>query len=346
MNRTLHLVTNFLLFGTCFALSYLFSLGIFSLIGTPPELWRHVISGIFGCFLAGLFHMVLHRKSVCNRAITDIFNALDQIAQGNFNVFVEKNVDDGHRTDELVDRVNNMARELNSMEQLRQDFISNVSHEFRSPLTSISGYAALLRKEATTPEQVEYARIIEAESKRLSKLSEHLLLLSVLEDETMDLNRQDFRLDRQIEDVILLLEPQWTAKTIGIEVSLPKTTLSGSEDLLRQVWMNLLANAIKFTPEGGTISVQLEATGDRVVCRVRDNGIGIPAQDQIHIFERFYKVDKAHSRALGGNGLGLSLVKKITELHGGTVGVESLPGEGSTFTVSLPRQTPAACSEG
>jgi len=260
--------------------------------------------------------------------------ALDKIAQGNFDVFIERDEDGHHNM--IIDSINEMAKELGSMEQLRQDFISNISHEFQSPLTSISGYAALLRKDGATLQQLEYATIIEEESKRLSKLSENLLRLSVLEAEDSSITKATFRLDRQIENVVLLLEPQWNAKNIIPETSLPKITVCGNEDLLKQVWINLLVNAIKFTSENGEINVSLIPDRENVVCLISDNGIGIATSDQMHIFQRFYKVDKSRDRSLGGNGLGLALVKKIVNMHEGDVTVESALGKGTTFKVTLP----------
>jgi two-component system phosphate regulon sensor histidine kinase PhoR len=143
-------------------------------------------------------------------------------------------------------------------------------------------------------------------------------------------------LDKQIQHAVLMLEPQWSAKKIELSLELEKTMFNGDEGLLSQVWINLIHNAIKFTTERGMIGVTLMGDGKAVVCRVSDTGAGISEEDRMHIFERFYKADKARDRALGGSGLGLSLVKKIVELHGGTVTAQSELGKGSVFTVSLP----------
>jgi signal transduction histidine kinase len=206
-----------------------------------------------------------------------------------------------------------------------------VSHEIQSPLTSIGGFAALL-KNADLPddERRRYLAIIEAESKRLSSLSDNLLKLSALDNESIAMT--EFRLDRQLSNIILTLEPQWSGKNLTVDAALPKCVASGDENLLSQVWMNLLVNAIKFTPENGVISVSLNENA----VKISDTGVGIAKDELPHIFERFYKVDKARDRALGGNGLGLSLVKKITELHGGKISVESETGKGTTFEIFLP----------
>ena len=261
-------------------------------------------------------------------------DALAQIARGNFDVFLDAKATDMHH--DLAEAINDMARGLGNLETMRQDFISNVSHEIQSPLTSISGFAGLLKKEDLSAEQRRrYAEIIEAESKRLSSLSENLLKLTTLDNSKLPLNRQDFRLDKQLEHVALLLEPQWSAKNLNLEAELPLCILCGDEDLLSQVWTNLLHNAIKFTPEGGQISIGLKQEGDAAQVTIGDTGIGIGPEDRIHIFERFYKADKARARSAGGNGLGLSLVKKIVDLHGGSIRVESTIGEGTTFEIFL-----------
>ncbi|MDR0906921.1 MAG: HAMP domain-containing histidine kinase [Oscillospiraceae bacterium] len=265
----------------------------------------------------------------------NINNAIDRIAHGDFNVRIDGG--EHHPLSELTERLNKMARELGTVEQLRQDFVSNVSHEIQSPLTSITGFAALLRNGDLSPElRTHYLEIIESESRRLSKLSDNLLKLSSLDADAEPLKKAVFRLDKQLENAVLMSEPQWTAKKIELSLALEKVEISGDEELLTQVWVNLLHNAIKFTPEGGKIDISLTRDGGRVRVTVADSGIGIAEEDRIHLFERFYKADKSRDRALGGNGLGLSLVKKITELHGGNIELESEVGKGTAFRVFLP----------
>lgn len=311
--------------------------GIFSYLGAC--LIGILIFAILGKVIFDILkrtrHMAEHERSMRGFMETTV-EALEKIAKGDFNVSLTANVHDPFS--ELTESVNRMARGLSNMEVQRQDFISNVSHEIQSPLTSISGFAALLKTDSLTGEQRRhYLDIIEAESKRLSKLSDNLLKLSALEAESAPLSRTVFRLDRQLQNAILTLEPQWDEKHIEIEAELPKTETSADEGLMLQVWINLLHNAVKFTPQNGRISVTLRESEDGAECIVADNGSGIPKDDQVHIFERFYKVDKSRDRSLGGNGLGLSLVKKIVELHGGTVTFESEPGAGTVFSVFLPK---------
>ncbi|MDR1264645.1 MAG: HAMP domain-containing histidine kinase [Propionibacteriaceae bacterium] len=259
--------------------------------------------------------------------------ALDRIAHGDFSVRLP--ADRRHPLIELIDSVNNLAAELGDLEAQRQGFISNVSHEIQSPLTSIGGFARLLRDPSLTLEAREhYLDIIEAETRRLSKLSDNLLRLSALE--TGALERQRYRLDEQLRDVILLLEPQWAAKDLDLELA---TDPSGTEivadrDLLCQVWINLVQNAIKFTPATGWVRVVLTPAADGWCCQVADSGPGIDPADRPHVFERFYRGDKA--RGGDGNGLGLALVKRVVELHSGRVDLASAPGAGTAVTVYLP----------
>jgi two-component system phosphate regulon sensor histidine kinase PhoR len=337
----IHKVSFLFIMSSVFAAAYALTRLIFGVTGHPPEPVDYILSGLLGMILMPLVGRFLIFQqmfdSLHGKPLMEILNAMSKIAQGDFNVFVD--ADEEHSPySEVADSVNKMARELGSLEKLRQDFISNVSHEIQSPLTSISGYASLLMRDGISPEQIiHYATIIEAESKRLSKLSDNLLRLSVLEADGAPPEVKAFRLNKQLESIILMLEPQWSQKNIILDVSMPVMTMNGNEDLLSQVWINLLHNAIKFTPENGGIHVVLGGNEDNVICTIADNGIGISPEDQIHIFERFYKVDKARDRSLGGNGLGLSLVKKIVEMHGGQVTVESELGKGSIFKVIMPK---------
>lgn len=268
-----------------------------------------------------------------------IIDGIRRISTGDFNVVLDKDRDFGEFS-EIVESINEMASELNRMETMRQDFISNVSHEIQSPLTSIRGFARALRSETLSPENRQhYLDIIEAESTRLSGLSDNLLKLSALESENFPFEKKKYRLDKQLREVILALEPQWLEKDIEVEAELAVTEVSAVGDLMSQVWTNLLHNSIKFTPAGGCIHVELKQTGASLQVYIRDSGIGIAAEELPRIFERFYKADKARSASRGGSGLGLSLVKKIVEIHGGRVTAESRPGEGTAFTVDLPVQS-------
>lgn len=271
-----------------------------------------------------------------------IINALEKIAKGDFSV----QLDEEPRNEglgrvpvfrDLVKSVNHLALELNQMESMRQEFISNVSHEIQSPLTSIRGFAAALQDAQLSPtERAHYLGIIESESTRLSRITDNLLQLASLESAQIKFEPKPYRLDKQIRRLILASEPQWTNKRLELEASLDDVLFTGDEDLMSQVWINLLHNSIKFTPEGGSIRVILCRQGERVVVGVSDTGIGISEEDQARVFERFYKADKARQRSQEGSGLGLSIARKILELHRGTIGLESTLGIVTTFTISLP----------
>ena len=313
---------------------------LFRSTGRPPVLAAQLFVSCLAYLVFLLFFLLFAqaRHARCHRRrgdgfdpLGDLGDALDRIAAGNFDVLL----DSADGRNELADKVNRMARQLSSMEHMRQDFVSNVSHEIGSPLTSIRGFAALLKKEdLSLDERRRYAEVIEAESGRLSRLGDNLLKLSLLDSGGTALTPGRYRLDKQLEGILLTLEPQWSAKRIELDVSLPQATVSGDEELLGQVWINLLHNAIKFTPEGGTISVTLSAHDAQATVVVADSGIGMSEESRMHAFERFYKADCA--RGSGGSGLGLALAKRIVDLHGGDISVKSEKGAGSSFTVRLP----------
>ena len=330
-----------------FAVGYALSELLFRLTGRPGPLWVCIISGMLGLLIFSLaIRIITYTKrdtisanrrwaTIRNKYLDDTIEAMERIARGDFSVLIP--TDESNPFSELTESVNRMAHELGTMEQLRQDFISNVSHEIQSPLTSIAGFASLLKNETISLEQrAHYIDVIETEARRLSLLSDNLLKLSALENGAQSLTSSSFSLDRQIQNAVLTLEPQWSAKNLELSLALDKITFCGDEALLIQVWINLIHNAIKFTPKNGGILVSLTKCDDTAVCLISDTGIGFSEEDRMHIFERFYKADKSRDRALGGNGLGLSLVKKIVELHGGTIDAESIIGKGSTFTVTLP----------
>lgn len=347
-HRRPNIVVSIIIFFFTFECFFAAAYGIMSVIyrwsGTLSEFWTYIISSLLGLSLfacaVSVFRIIFIRYSKDFRqntgAHSQLLNAMTRIAQGDFDVFVDAG--DNFIHNEIAEGINKIAKELGSMEQLRQEFISNVSHEIQSPLTSIRGFAELLKNNNLASEQKNhYLDIIEAESKRLSALSDNLLKLSALEKGGEPLSFKEFRLDKQLEEIVLMLEPQWNAKHIALEVDLNRLTIQGDEGLLSQVWVNLLHNAIKFTPECGVISVVLKHDEHNVFCRISDTGMGIAPEDQIHIFERFYKVDKSRDRALGGNGLGLSIAKKIVELHNGRITPKSEIGKGTTFEITLPK---------
>ncbi len=309
----------------------------------PSALAAQIVNTLLGLLFAGLLLGAIGKVARSRgwmpemNMFTPIIEALERISRGDFSVRVTDEFHDNEMVGKLASSVNKMALELDQMENLRQEFISNVSHEIQSPLTSIRGFAQALKNEHLTPEERNhYLSIIEEESTRLSRVTENLLRLATLESDELQFNPKQYRLDRQVRNLILACEPQWRNKSIDMDVALQEVTVIADEDLLSQVWINLLHNSIKFTPDHGSIHVNLDRSPEQVIFKISDTGDGIPEEEQERIFERFYKVDKARNRSKGGSGLGLSIVKKIVELHKGTVQVESRVGRGTSFIVSLP----------
>ncbi|MBC6298894.1 sensor histidine kinase [Listeria booriae] len=269
-------------------------------------------------------------------------SALEEIGRGNFQISEQLQSlykMDGGNMRETVVQVEKMAQQLGEMETLRQDFIANVSHEIQSPLTSISGFTKLLQDDSIDDDKRRhYLDVIQAETTRLSKISENLLKLTALEKNDYQLNPTEFRLDYQIRDIILTAEPQWQNKQIDIIPELAPTKVYGDESLLYQVWQNLFHNAIKFTPKGGTIRVSLaQNKNQQTEIIIQDSGIGISKEEQLRIFERFYKADASRQAKIGGSGLGLSIVKRIADLHQMTIVVNSEEGTGTTITLQMPK---------
>jgi two-component system, OmpR family, phosphate regulon sensor histidine kinase PhoR len=313
---------------------------------SPGPLASQIVNLLLGLLFAVLIIWILTYFSRSKLAakqmgvFSPIIEAMERIAKGDFTVRLEDTYDDRNFVGTLVKSVNTMAVELDQMEKMRQEFISNVSHEIQSPLTSIRGFAQALRNDQLGPaDRQHYLTIIETESMRLSKLSDNLLKLAALDAENVALQSQRYRLDRQLRTVVLACEPQWSIKQIGVDLELQELTITADEDMLSQVWTNLIHNGIKFTPAGGSLCIELCQRDGQILCSIADTGIGIAPEDQPLVFERFFKADRSRERALGGSGLGLAIARKIVELHGGTIAISSALGAGTTFTVCLPGQS-------
>ena len=267
------------------------------------------------------------------KPIKRLSTASKEVAKGNFDIEVKiKTLDE---IGQLTADFNLMTKELKNIDFLRKDFVSNVSHEFKTPITSIKGFAKLIRDGQLSDNQLkEYSEIIVTESDRLSLLSSNLLKLSELDSKMIREQSVLFSLDEQIRKTILILEVQWSKKEIEFDIDLEKISINGDEHLLQEVWLNLIQNAIKFSHQNDKMKIRLYKNSDMVIVEITDYGIGISAKDKDRIFERFYKGDK--SRSKDGNGLGLVIVKKIIELSNGNIRFESELGKGSTFIVELP----------
>jgi signal transduction histidine kinase len=302
-----------------------------------------LLGSLFAFLVLGLLGRIFAARRGEMAVLGPILDAIDRIAAGDFAVRLDEAPRDNHAFTTLAQRVNTMASGLEQIEGMRREFIANVSHEIQSPLTSIRGFARALQSEQLDPdERSHYLAIIETECMRLSKLSDNLLTLAALEASGLQPAAEPYRLDQQIREVVLAAEPQWVARDLDVEVDLAPATVVADADRLRQVWTNLLHNSVKFTPPGGQIRIALRQEGaGGVAVSVADTGVGIAEDDVPHLFERFFKADRARDRAQSGSGLGLSIAHAIVALHGGTIDVQSAPGGGSTFTVRLPADAPA-----
>ena len=228
-----------------------------------------------------------------------------------------------------------MAKELGGIEVLRTDFINNFSHEFKTPIISIKGFAEILKDDnLPKDERNEYLDIIIEESKRLSTLSNNVLNLSKIENVAILKDTKVFNIGEQLRQAILILHSKFENKNILLDINIGDYNINGSKEMLNQVWINLLDNAVKFNRENGIISIALKKKEDNIIITISDNGIGISKEALPKVFDKFYQGDTSHSTL--GNGLGLAMVKKIIELHNGTIKCDSLHLRGTRFTITLP----------
>lgn len=286
-------------------------------------------------FLLSLMFILIFTRYLV-RPIQKLSQATKKLAEGEYEIQL-----DISRRDEIGELAANFAQMTESLKQLddmRQEFVSNVSHEIQSPLASIQGFSQAIRSGGMPEAQkAEYLAIIEEESRRLSSLSKQLLTLASLDKETGLYEPSEYRLDEQLRQVVLLLERQWQQKKLELELELPDTLVTADKQLFNQVWINLLSNSIKFTPPHGTIFVSIRQSPDIAVI-IRDTGIGISEEERQHIFERFYKGDKSRNREATGSGLGLAIVQKIVQVAKGSIEIDSQTGVGTTIKVTLPAQ--------
>ncbi|PEY34552.1 two-component sensor histidine kinase [Bacillus cereus] len=298
-----------------------------------------LISDILGFLFVVLISMLIGilMRPKREAMVWSIIEPIQKITKGDFSVKIRNEEQYDGEIGVLVKSINEMADELNVMERMRQEFVSNVSHEIQSPLTSIKGFARALQDDSLSDEKRKhYLTIIETETTRLSKLSQNLLKLTLLESEEYLPEHITYRLDQQLKQIVLNCEPLWSEKEIELELSLDKVYVTADKESMSQVWINLLHNSIKFTPSGGAIMIQLIRNGEQAEVHIRDTGIGISEEQKKHIFERFYKADSSRNRAHGGSGLGLPIVKKVVDLHQGEIRVESEVRKGTEFIVLIP----------
>lgn len=272
------------------------------------------------------------------KPINSLLNGMRKLSQGDYKARINIGLLGKHHVGyDLVDAFNTLAAELESTEMLRSDFINNFSHEFKTPIVSIAGFTKLLKHGELSDEQrVEYLDIIESESLRLSEMATNVLNLTKVENQNILTELSRYNLAEQLRTCVLMLEGKWARKNIEPDLELDELTVYANEELLKQVWLNLIDNAIKFSPEGGRVSIKLWGSSESVRVSVENEGPEISAENRKKIFNKFYQADESHSGE--GNGIGLAIVKKIVELHGGITEVESREGI-NTFTVSLQSQS-------
>ena len=285
---------------------------------------------IIGSILSAMLSGILLRP------LNDLKEGLLKVSKGDFTVRLEEN--GNSELSHIQESFNIMVKELGKTELFRNDFINDFSHEFKTPMVSVYGFAKQLKKGGLTKEQEqEYIDIIINESQRLINMSSNILMLSKLENQEIITDKKDFSLDEELRRCVLQLQGQWGEKNQEVIPDLCEITYYGNSEMLKQVWLNVIGNAVKYTPDGGTIEVKLDINPkneQEVRVRITDNGIGMDKATAERIFEKFYQGDSSH--ATGGNGLGLAMVKRIVELCGGRIRVKSEPDKGTQFTVYLP----------
>ena len=310
--------------------------GLFEIMGTGSIFL--IVSLVVVCTAVGTILAAITSKYILKR-ISRIRDGMRRVAKGDFKVRVRES--DNQRAPsefgELERTFNQMASDLDGIEMFRNDFINNFSHEFKTPIVSIRGFARQLRSDSLTDEQRrEYLDIIIAQSERLATMSANVLLLTKLENQQIVTDITEFYLDEQIRESVLLFEKEWTEKSINLELELDEVKYKFNEEMLSHVWINLFSNAVKFVKEGGNIFCSLTEDKDGIKFILRDDGIGMSKEVMERIFEKFYQGDCSHTSR--GNGIGLNIAHRVIALAGGSILVDSQEGEGSSFTVCLPRK--------
>ncbi len=309
-------------------LAYLIEWIVGDSVELPTLLIMLGLSLLVGWFLSFFISFFLLKP------IANLQSAIKKVTDGDFSITLkEKNFFD--EIENINHNFNIMVSELKANQNMQDEFVSNVSHEFKTPLSAIEGYATLLQdKTLTDEERDEYTQEIIQTTKAMSELVGNMLLLSKISNQVIDCKKDSVMIDEQIRKIVVLLEPKWTEKNIEFDVDLDELSIVSNSSLIANVWRNLIENAIKFSPHGGKITISLKRINDNAIFTIVDQGDGVKEEDKEHIFEKFYQADTSHRQE--GNGLGLSIVKKIIDLLGGTISVDNVDGCGCCFTVSIP----------
>ena len=316
--------------------SVLFALGVSKLLDfiLPPSIEIPLFWELAALILITSVIITIFMSKYFFDPIKKLRTAMGKVADGDFDVRLNTNTG-SKEIDEIMSGFNLMTHELGATEVLQTDFVSNVSHEFKTPINAIEGYATLLQdsEQLSEEDRARYVEKILFNTKRLSDLMSNVLLLSKIDNQAIQSKQTEFRLDEQIRQCIVLLETEWIKKDIEFDVDMEDIAFVGNENLLHHVWYNLIGNAIKFDPIGGGIRIRLLERDGLIVFSIEDDGPGIDDETKKHIFDKFYQVDSSHKAE--GNGLGLALTKRILDVMGGTVSAENLKQGGCRFTVSL-----------
>ena len=292
----------------------------------PDIVWLLFFSVIIGVTVSIVINIILLRP------VVKLSKAMKQVASGDFGIRLSADIQIQEIRDSY-ESFNLMVQELENTETLQTDFVANVSHEFKTPITAIEGYATLLQG-GSDPSQQSYVDRILLNTRRLSTLVGNILLLSKVSNHAIPVAKTTYRVDEQIRQAILLLEPRWLERNVEFDVELDEIVWNGPELLMHHVWSNLIGNAVKFGPKDGLVTVKLKQTDGRYEFSVTDQGVGVPEEERQRIFHKFYQLDSSHKQE--GNGLGLALVKQIVDGCDGSINVENLPEGGCKFVVTLP----------
>lgn len=305
------------------------------------EIWPNIENNIFSSSLGTIIPMLvilvplnINLSRVIYRSVTKLTQGIEDIGEGKFETRLD--VAKGGVFAHTYESFNKTAEELSNVTKLKNDFINNYSHEFKTPISSISGFSKLLleRDDLTEEERNSYLKIINSEAKRLANMANSTIMLSKLNNQQIVTDKTEYLLDEQIRMCIILLTDEWTKKNLTVDSELDEVLYKGNADMMSRLWINLIGNAMKYTPENGEIKVALKKSDGKIKVEISDTGIGMNEETLARIFDQYYQGDTAHSGA--GLGLGLPICKRIVELCEGEISVKSIPDEGSTFTVTLP----------
>lgn len=297
---------------------------------------RTLFNILFICLFMSIFDGI-RKRIFTHRPVTKIIDALDKITHGDFSIRIKPlhKKRSFNEYDIIIEDINKMAKELSSIETLKTDFISNVSHEIKTPLAVIQSYSEILQSSNLSDEErLEYAHSLECASKKLSALITSILKLNKLENQQIFPEIKKYNLSEQLYQAILLFENEWESKELEIITDIEDNVqIEADEELLLTVWSNLISNAVKFTDKNGRLAISLVSNGKYAIIKISDTGCGMTKETGLRIFEKFYQGDASHTTE--GNGLGLALVKRVIDITKSEITLESELHKGSTFTVKI-----------